>query len=1213
METSQLHFEIIPLLKLNPESSFAPSIRLTPFEFHISKAARDKYNFDEGLFSISGNVILSNFQAVRLFAQKMNEKEACLVRDLKNHSKASLPEQTIKAGQLNAMGLLDEILHYVISLYCGQKNKQVKVIPLEVIPPFNYALKWVAKHFSFEVVDKTLTRFVELFPPLAVYQKKVSVEEYVGDKTQDSPNLEIAAEEMVLLFLANNNPACLPFIELFDDTELERGVSYEVFIGSIIDFFKTQPTFGPQNQFLIDMLRAPVVACPNCLFGQLEYIKNNWGMLIPQGLLDSIGLSLDLLKEEEKSGFIGAGPSLIPYFEGSEYEEFENFSQDLDWMSNVVLLAKNAYVWLDQLSKKYWQSITRLDQVPDEELDILAKWGFTGLWLIGLWERSPASQRIKQLCGNPEAIASAYSVYDYVIAEDLGGEAALENLKFRAWQRGIRLASDMVPNHMGIYSKWLIEHPDWFIQLDYPPFPSYNFTGQNLSWDPRVGIYLEDGYWRRTDAAVVFKRVDHWTGDVKYIYHGNDGTSMPWNDTAQLNFLHQDVREAVIQTILHVARKFPIIRFDAAMTLTKKHYQRLWFPQPGSGGDIPSRAGQGMSKADFDNLFSNEFWREVVDRIAREVPDTLLLAEAFWLMEGYFVRTLGMHRVYNSAFMNMLKMEENANYRSVIKNVLEFNPEILKRFVNFMNNPDEHTAVAQFGKGDKYFGIAGMMVTMPGLPMFGHGQIEGWTEKYGMEYTKAYWDEEVDLDLVLRHEAEVFPLMRKRHLFSGVENFVLYDFYAPEGFVNEDVFAYSNRVGDERAIIVYHNKYASAKGWIHTSSGISVEGAHPGQRRLIQKTLAEALGIRADGQHYYIFKDYKAGLEYIRSGKELTEQGLYVELGSYHYHIFLNFREVCDDRQGYYARLTTSLNGCGVPNMEEAYKEICLEPILTPFKQVMNKDMLMKLAGLCTETNQEVLTHFEQNMTVLLRKIKEFVGGSPRCGNGDEVEIVNEVMNLLSAILRLERLSLIRQVRQVSENEEYNSALSYLQSGIYKEDSTHLPLLRVLFSWVIIYGLGKAKSESGYEQRSADWMDEWLLGKIVGHTFAELGCDEHTAGRETHLLRILTTWYNWFKGLTGLTGWTSRIEAILDDPKVASYLNFNRHQDILWLSKEALEELMYWLFATTVVHIITANEKNEKGLQSKIIKCHKIVVKVLESAEKSGYQVKEMLDLCYKL
>ncbi len=74
------------------------------------------------------------------------------------------------------------------------------------------------------------------------------------------------------------------------------------------------------------------------------------------------------------------------------------------------------------------------------------------------------------------------------------------------------------------------------------------------------------------------------SGRTRYIYHGNDGTSIPWNDTAQLNYLIPELRESVIQTILHVARNFPIIRFDAAMTLAKKHYQRLWFPLRGLGG-----------------------------------------------------------------------------------------------------------------------------------------------------------------------------------------------------------------------------------------------------------------------------------------------------------------------------------------------------------------------------------------------------------------------------------------------------------------------------------------------------------------------------------------------------------------------------------------------------------------------------------------------------
>jgi len=183
-----------------------------------------------------------------------------------------------------------------------------------------------------------------------------------------------------------------------------------------------------------------------------------------------------------------------------------------------------------------------------------------------LWERSPASMRIKQKMGNPDAVASAYSLMDYQIAGLLGGWQALDNLRLRAWNRGIRLSADMVPNHMGIDSTWVMEHPDWFLSLAYPPFPNYTFNGENLSSRDQVGIYLEDHYYEKSDAAVVFKRVEHGSGRVQYIYHGNDGTSMPWNDTAQLDYLKSEVREAVIQTILHVARNFPIIRFDAAMT-----------------------------------------------------------------------------------------------------------------------------------------------------------------------------------------------------------------------------------------------------------------------------------------------------------------------------------------------------------------------------------------------------------------------------------------------------------------------------------------------------------------------------------------------------------------------------------------------------------------------------------------------------------------------
>src|SRR5206468_3690672 len=311
--------------------------------------------------------------------------------------------------------------------------------------------------------------------------------------------------------------------------------------------------------------------------------------------------------------------------------------------------------------------------------------------------------------------ASAYALDDYRVADDLGGEAAWANLSERAGQRGIKLAADMVPNHMGIDSRWVIEHPEWFLSLSEPPYPAYSFNGPDLSPDPSVSITLEDHYWDSSDAAVVFRRRHNASGDTRYIYHGNDGTTFPWNDTAQLDFIQASVREQVIQTILSVARRFPIIRFDAAMVLAKRHIRRLWWPeQGGGGGAIPSRSERTISEEDFERAMPKEFWREVVDRVASEGLDTLLLAEAFWLLEGYFVRTLGMHRVYNSAFMHMMRDEDNAGYRRLMRETLEFDPGILGRFVNFLTNPDERPAAEQFGTGDKAFSAATLLATLPG-------------------------------------------------------------------------------------------------------------------------------------------------------------------------------------------------------------------------------------------------------------------------------------------------------------------------------------------------------------------------------------------------------------------------------------------------------------------------------------------------------------------
>ncbi|MGH9464078.1 MAG: alpha-amylase family glycosyl hydrolase, partial [Thermoanaerobaculia bacterium] len=503
------------------------------------------------------------------------------------------------------------------------------------------------------------------------------------------------------------------------------------------------------------------------------------------------------------------------------------YPAEAPWMAEVVMVAKQIQVWLDQLSRSCGRRLRRLDEVPEEELDRLARWGFNTLWLVGIWQRSRASRWIKQLGGNPQAAASAYAVAAYRVAEELGGEAALAVLRERAAARGLRLAADLVPNHMGVDSAWVLEHPERFLALRDPPYPSYSFRGPDLSPDPRVGLYLEEHYYDRSDAAVVFQRVDRRTGEVRYLYHGNDGTGLPWNDTAQLDYLRADVRAAVVETIVRVARLFPVLRFDAAMTLARRHYQRLWFPLPGGGGAVPSRVGHGIDAAEFERRFPTEFWRDVVERLVGEAPETLLIAEAFWLMEAYFARDLGLHRVYHSAFVNHLRSGQPAALRRHLAELLTLDPRLLAHQVNYLSNPDEAPARELFGDGERYFGACTLLATLPGLPMFAHGQVEGLRERYGMEYRRAYLDETGDPELIAGHERRIAPLLARRRIFAGVERFRLYGL-AARGAAVDQVLVFSNGEGADLHLVASNLGPAAARGALERSTPFRpAEGAPP--------------------------------------------------------------------------------------------------------------------------------------------------------------------------------------------------------------------------------------------------------------------------------------------------------------------------------------------------------------------------------------------------
>ena len=875
---------------------------------------------------------------------------------------------------------------------------------------FASALERLTKEVGAEPVQEALLAYTSEFPPPPVFRDGQPPFDYLQDSDDERDNRDLALEELLLLWLANRNPAFMRHAELFDDWPVARASLYNEIVEGLRRHISRSGGIGGRD--LVATLLAPIQASPDSLDGQLRYMRANWPEVAdlvdrweqaPGGSADA-----DLADEDVPeiavpvAGGGGPGPAdaqALHGFHGLD-EETERYSLDRDWMPRTVLIAKSTYVWLDQLSRTYGRAIRTLDAIPDEELDRLASQGMTGLWLIGVWSRSVASQRIKQARGNLEAVASAYSLMDYRISDDLGGEGAFADLKARAAARGMRIACDMVPNHMGIDAYWVVDHPERFISRADSPFPSYRFTGPNLSNDERVGIYLEDHYADGSDAAVVFKRVDRWSGEERYVYHGNDGTGMPWNDTAQLDYLREDVREAVISTILAVARRAPIIRFDAAMTLARRHVQRLWYPLPGSGESIPSRAESAMDPAEFAQRMPDEFWREVVDRVAAEAPDTLLLAEAFWLMEGYFVRTLGMHRVYNSAFMHMLRDEKNAEYRLVLKNTLSFDPEILKRYVNFLSNPDERTAIDQFGDGDKYFGAATMLATLPGLPMFGHGQVEGFSERYGMEFQRARLAEEPNPPLVAQHEERIFPLLHRRSLFAEARDFALYDLVADDGGVNEDVFAYSNREGGSSSLIVYHNRYAEVRGRIRESAPMSLPDAGvEGGRRSVTRSLGEALGLPTDDAAWVILRDGRSGVEWLRRCRDVHESGLDVELHAYECRVFIE-PQVVIDVDGRYARLAERLGGGATASVEGAMHDALIDPAHAAIGELFEAGSFRRIAGAALGQDdagaEATLAAERERAAPLLDRVAAAGGGS----SGEAASGLDRRLRTLVAMVR---------------------------------------------------------------------------------------------------------------------------------------------------------------------------------------------------------------------
>jgi hypothetical protein len=470
-------------------------------------------------------------------------------------------------------------------------------------------------------------------------------------------------------------------------------------------------------------------------------------------------------------------------------------------------------------------------------------------------------------------------------------------------------------------------------------------------------------------------------------------------------------------------------------------------------------------------------------------------------------------------------------------------------------------------------------------------------------------------------------LLHRRALFADVERFVLYDFFTPDGSVDENVFAYSNQHAGERALVVYHNRFAATRGWIRTSVAALMPGPD-GARALRQTTLGDSLELSGDADAFLIFRDQVTGLEYLRRCRDLREKGLYVELDAYKRHLFLDFRQARDDAQRRYARLEEALDGRGVPSVAEALQELLLQSILQPFRELMNVDLLSRLiaaqaaaqdaaqgaaqdaaqavesaekpaAGLAALPADEptaepdaaaLADEVERKMLDLLRAVRQFARGA-----ADEAPIAREARRGLELLLE--------PIPALPPDSPAAPALDYLR----EQAPAELAAPAAGFAWLFVRGLGRVAGEDGHAERSRAWIDEWKLGRTMSDALRELGLNDSGAASAVALVKILAAWQGWHRlPLDAAAGPAFRqvLETALRDADVRAYLGINRYRDILWFNKEAFERLVWWLMRAACVGLDGATGAED---QARLASAYRVAQALLRAEQQSEYQVEKLL------
>jgi hypothetical protein len=322
-----------------------------------------------------------------------------------------------------------------------------------------------------------------------------------------------------------------------------------------------------------------------------------------------------------------------------------------------------------------------LDDIPDSELNQLAADGFDLVWFLGVWQTGEAGRRISasvpelraeyqrvlpdlketDICG------SCFSIHDYHVHTDFGGDEALARLRARMRERGLRLILDFVPNHVAPDHPWVEQQPDFFI----------TGTEEQLASQPKNFCRLEVG------------------GESRILAYGRDPYFAGWSDTLQLNYGNPDLQEAMLGELRRIAGQCDGVRCDMAMLVVPEVFERTW--------DIPSF----------------HFWPWATETIHTEFPGFLFLAEVYWDME-WTLQEQGFNYTYDKRLYDRLVLRQARPVREHLLAGLDFQD----RLARFLENHDEPRAAATFAP-DVHRAAAVITFLTPGLRFLHQGQREG--------------------------------------------------------------------------------------------------------------------------------------------------------------------------------------------------------------------------------------------------------------------------------------------------------------------------------------------------------------------------------------------------------------------------------------------------------------------------------------------------------